>query len=288
VDRSSDAFELALRARSFDRVIDFAGFTGPDLARTVEVLKGRVGHYFFISSGQVYLVREDCPSPARELDYDGAIITPPSDLRDHDDFRYGVGKRAAEGVLLDAFRTHDFPSTRLRIPMVNGERDPQRRFDAYLWRLLDGAPLLVPRSEAKARHVYAGTVAWFLAELVDAPPAPGEAYNLAQEELPTVSELVEAIAQRVGTEAHLVDVAAEELEQAGLSPLLASPFSTRWMSCIDPGLARRSLSFDHPPLARYLDAIVESLLAHGLKVPPEGYEQRSAELGLLRRLGHDF
>jgi nucleoside-diphosphate-sugar epimerase len=288
VNRSTDAFELALRARSFDRVVDFAGFTAQDLTRTVDVLKGRVGHYFFISTGQVYLVRTACPTPARELDYEGEVMEPPLDSDDHDSYRYGIDKRGAENVLLKAFREHGFPSTRLRIPMVNGERDPQRRFDAYLWRMLDGAPLLVPRSTATARHIYAGAVAQTLEKLVDAPPEPGEAYNLAQDETPTVRELVEAIAQRAGSEAVVVDVPEEDMTKAGLSVRAASPYSTAWMSSIDPTLAKEKLGFVHPSLPTYLDAIVESLLANGPKEPPEGYAQRAKELELLRQLGHDF
>ena len=37
-----------------------------------------------------------------------------------------------------------FPATRLRIPMVNGQRDYYRRIESYLWRLLDGSPILLP------------------------------------------------------------------------------------------------------------------------------------------------
>ncbi|HEX7840074.1 MAG TPA: hypothetical protein VF469_21505, partial [Kofleriaceae bacterium] len=69
-DRSSDAFDAALGGRTFDRVVDFAGFSADDAARAVRVLAGRVGHLVFLSTGQVYLVREGCPVPSREDDYD--------------------------------------------------------------------------------------------------------------------------------------------------------------------------------------------------------------------------
>ena len=39
------------------------------------------------------------------------------------------------------------PSGRVHVsvmPVVNGERDPTRRLESYLWRLLDGGPLLLP------------------------------------------------------------------------------------------------------------------------------------------------
>src|SRR5882724_11332229 len=82
-DRSTDAFDHALAGRTFDRVIDFAGFSADDASRAVRVLAGQVGHVVFISTGQVYLVREGCPWPAREEDYDGPTMPQAPSPADH-------------------------------------------------------------------------------------------------------------------------------------------------------------------------------------------------------------
>ncbi|HEY6178499.1 MAG TPA: hypothetical protein VIX73_28795 [Kofleriaceae bacterium] len=92
VDRSTDAFDRALAGRTFDRAVDLAG---------------RHEH-------------ESCPWPARETDYDGATMSAPPSPADHDDWAYGIGKRGAEDVLAAAT---SLPTTRLRIPMVNAQRD---------------------------------------------------------------------------------------------------------------------------------------------------------------------
>lgn len=278
-DRTTDAFDQALAGRSFDRVVDFSGFTGADLARTERVLGGRVGHYVFISTGQVYLVREGCPRPSREVDYAGPVMATPPTPADHEDWAYGVDKRAAEDVLVAA---RGLPSTRLRIPMVNGERDPKRRIESYLWRMLDGGPLLIPRGDAIARHVYRGAVVDAICRILDAPPAPGEAYNLAQTETPTVRELVERIAREVGASPRILEAPAEALEQAGLVVRDASPYSSRWMSLLDPGRAQAELGFVHPPLGTYLASIVAELLAAWPSEPPAGYAQRAGELAFAR------
>ncbi len=285
-DRSSDAFDQALSegstAASFDRVIDFAAFTGAEIERAARVLGGRVGHYVMISTGQVYLVREGCPTPAREGDYDGPVMAAPPTPADHEDWEYGVGKRAAEDALVTASAA--LPSTRLRIPMVNGEGDPKRRLEAYLWRLLDGGPLLVPVASAVARHVYRGAVVEAVTKLVEGQPAAGQVYNLAQAEQPTVGELLRRLAARVGARADLIELPAAQLEAAGLSVRAASPLSSRWMSRIDPGKAVAELGFAHPPLDVYLDSITTSLLAAWPDEPPEGYRQRAGELALARTL----
>src|SRR5262249_31218520 len=126
-DRTTEAFDRALAGRRFDAAVDFAAFQAADVERAVRVLAGRVAHYVLISTGQVYLVRTPRPSPARESDYDGPLMPePPSGHPDHEDWAYGMGKRAGEDVLAAAFVRDGFPSTRLRIPMVNGERDYHR------------------------------------------------------------------------------------------------------------------------------------------------------------------
>jgi nucleoside-diphosphate-sugar epimerase len=278
-DRSGDAFDAVLAGRSFDRVVDLAGFSAEDACRVVRVLAGRVGHYVFVSTGQVYLVREGCPRPSRELDYPGPVMAGPPVPEEHEDWAYGIGKRGAEDVLAAA---PGLPSTRLRIPMVNGERDPKRRFEAYLWRMLDGGPLLLSRGDAVARHVYRGAVVDAICQIVEMPPAPGDAYNLAQRETPTVRELVELIARRAGASPRIVEIEPAAIEQAGLSVRAASPFSSRWMSLLDPSRAEHELGFVHPPLETYVDAILAELLASWPSTPPDGYQQRAAELRLVR------
>lgn len=277
-DRGSDAFDRALAGRRFDRVVDLAGFTADDAARAVRVLAGRVGHYIFVSTGQVYLVREACPTPSRETDYAGPVMVGPPVPEEHEDWAYGIGKRGAEDVLA---ASPELPSTRLRIPMVNGERDPKRRFEAYLWRILDGGPLLVPRAEAIARHVYRGAVVEAICRIASAPPPPGHAYNLAQAELVTVRALIERIAARAGASPRIIEIEPAAIERAGLSVRAASPFSSRWMSLLDPSRAQRELGFVHPPLDAYLESIVAELLAAWPGTPPEGYGQRAAELRLV-------
>jgi nucleoside-diphosphate-sugar epimerase len=280
VDRSTDAFDHALAGRTFDRAIDFAGFSADDASRTARVLAGRVGHFVFISTGQVYLVRQGCPTPSREDDYDGPTMPHAPSPADHEDWVYGIGKRGAEDVLAAA---PGLPTTRLRIPMVNGERDHKRRIEAYVWRILDGGPLVVPRADAIARHVYSGAVIRAIVRLLDAPPRAGQAFNLAQAEQPTVRALIERIASRLGARPDLVELPAETLEEAGLSARAASPFSSAWMSVIDPARAVTELGFDHPALDGYLDSILASLFAAWPSEPPAGYAQRGRELELVRR-----
>ncbi len=277
-DRTTADLDRLLAGRAFDAVVDLAAYTGEDGRRAAALLAGRTGHYVMISTGQVYLVRERCPRPAREEDYDGPVMPRPSEAADVWDWEYGIGKRACEDALAEAWAGTRFPATRVRIPMVNGERDYLRRMEAYLWRLLDGGPVILPDGGAhRVRHVYAGEVARFLAEILGREATFGRAYNVAQEETPKLSELVARLRDLVGSRAELVAVPAERLRTAGLDPVRVSPFSGRWMSFIDPSRARRELGFVHEPLDAYLGKIVASFLAHPPADRPEGYALRDAE-----------
>ena len=209
--------------------MDFAAYDGPDGRRAAEVLGGRVSHYVVISTGQVYLVRDGCPRPARESDYDGPVMPEPAGAFDKGQWDYGVKKRALEDALAAAWEKGRFPSTRLRIPMVSGERDHFRRLERYLWRMLDGGPVLLPDGgDRVTRHVYSGSVVKAILAMLGRTETFGQAYNLAQDETPTLRELLTLVAERLGAPPRFVDVPAGAC---------ARPASTRSSSrpSADPG-----------------------------------------------------
>jgi nucleoside-diphosphate-sugar epimerase len=286
-DRTTGDFERLLGGKEFDAVVDFAAFEAADTRRAAEVLQDRIGHYVMISTGQVYLVREPRPeNAARETDYDGPVMEPPGDAVERGEWDYGMGKRGAEDALVAASATRRFPSTRLRIPMVNGERDYHRRIEAYLWRLLDGEPLLLPDGgRTPTRHVYGGAVARAVVRLVGQPATFGQAYNLAQEETPTLVEILTLLAEILGASARFVEASSARIASTGLEVAQISPFSGRWMSFLDPSRARTELGFRHDPLRHYLEKIVASFLAHPPAQAPESYEAlRRREVDLSRSL----
>jgi nucleoside-diphosphate-sugar epimerase len=285
-DRTQKEFFTVLAGRDFDAAVDFAAFQRSDAEGAVQALEGRVGHYVLISTGQVYLVRQGAALPAHEEDYEGPLMAePPPGHRDRGDWEYGMGKRACEDVLAAAWSSRGFASTRLRIPIVNGERDQSRRLESYVWRILDGGPLLVPDGGgARLRQVYSGAVVSTLMRVLGDRSTFGQAYNICQHETPTLAELLVMLADLAGAPARLVAVPGAEIEHAGLDPVAASPFSTRWKSFLDPGRAQRELGFVHPPLRSYLDKTVASILAYMPAEPPASYAQRPRELALARAL----
>jgi nucleoside-diphosphate-sugar epimerase len=278
-DRRADLARL-VAGKSFDAVVDFAAFEGPEVAEVVRTLA--TGHYVVVSTGQVYLVRTDCPRPARESDYDGPVMPRPESAHDGEEWDYGVGKRACEDVLAAAT---DFPSTRVRIPVVNGERDASRRLESYLWRILDGGPVLLPDGGGhRLRHVYGADVARAIVGLLGERRAFGQAYNFANEETPTLAELVALLARLLAAPSCGVSVPTSRVLAAGLTPRGVSPFSSTWQSFLDPARAKRELGFVATPLEAQMSSIVAHFLATLPTPPPETYGTRAVELELARAL----
>jgi nucleoside-diphosphate-sugar epimerase len=282
-DRRTPALAALVRARRFDATVDFAAYTAADVAPVVR--EPNVGHYVFISTGQVYLVRDGCSWPASEDDYDGPVAPEPLDPVDKRNWRYGVDKRAAEDALASAWRSTRFPATRLRLPMVNGERDYYRRIEGYLWRLLDGGPVLLPDGGTHpVRHVYSGDVVLTIERILGKPVTYGHAFNLSQDESPSLTDLVAFLAHLLGASARMITVPRAALRAAGLDPVAVSPFSEPWMSQLDAARAKAELGFRPEPLERSLDKIVAAFLNHPPATPPDGYGRRADELALAARL----
>lgn len=288
-DRTTADLRSALAGREFDAAVDFAAYVERHVRGAIEVLEGRVGHYVFVSSGQVYLVRENCPWPAREEDFDGSLSSRPGDPREAAQWDYGADKRACEQALVAAWSDSGFPSTRLRFPLIHGERDPARRIETYLWRMLDGGPVIVPDGGmAICRHVYASEAARAIASLLGDRATFGQAYNIAQDEARSVMGFLALLGEVLGTEPRLVPVPSAVLAAHGIAPAEISPFSGRWMSYLDPTRFNSERRFRHEPLRQYLGHIVASFLAHPPERPPDNYrhrpeERRIAELAYLDR-----
>lgn len=278
-DRRGPAFGEALRGRHFDAAVDFLCYTGQDARSAVEAL--HTDQYVMISTGSVYLVRLDCPVPTRESDYDGSIMPAPPTLAEEPDWRYSVDKRDAEDVLVQARDQRGFPSTRVRIPIVNGERDYSGRLESYIRRILDGGPIPLPDGgRRKLRHVYSGAVVDGIMALLGRNEALGQAYNFTQDEITTLAEMLEIVAAEMAAPLITVPVTEDDIRATGLERDKVFPFTGHWTSILDPGKAKLELGFRHPPLREYLGKIVASFMASIPEQLPAYYAQRERELAL--------
>src|SRR5258708_13874971 len=125
-----DQLERALRQVEPDVVLDLACYKPGEVRSVARLFKG--ARYIFVSTG-VYPHLDG--KPAREEDFVPLVGDPPPELD------YMNGKRWCETMLA---HESELPSTVLRPPAVFGPADPSLRIAAYIQRVEDGGPVLVP------------------------------------------------------------------------------------------------------------------------------------------------
>lgn len=267
----------AIGGRSFDVVIDNVVYKEGEAEDIVDILRGHVGHYIVMSSGQVYLVRDGLQRPFKESDYEGDLIPAPTEnTYDYEEWLYGIDKRKAEAVFAHAYEQYQFPYTALRMPMVNSERDNFNRLYNYMLRIKDGGPILVPDvPNYPLRHVYTTDVVNVVTTLINTGIGKGKAYNISQDDTTSLHDFLMILGDLMGIEPQIRVVERRLLEANGFLPE-CSPFSELWMSELDNTLSKTELGATYTPLREYLARIVTYYTEHPPK-SPTGYKRRKAE-----------
>jgi nucleoside-diphosphate-sugar epimerase len=271
----------ALNSREFDMVIDMVLFRESEAQAVIDLLRNRVGHYVFISTGQVYLIRKGVTRPFKEEDYDGELEPRPEpNTYDYEEWLYGYEKRTAEDALAQAHRRDGFPYTSLRLPMVNGERDTFKRLYSYILRIRDGGPVLIPDEPGyPVRGVYSGDVVNAITQLLSTGRGKGQAYNLSQDETTSLTDLLTMLGELVGMEPRIQVAKRNLLRANGLLPD-CSPFSDVWMSELDNSRSKSELGVTYTPLREYLSRIVQHYIEHPPD-KPSSYRRRRSEKNLI-------
>ena len=279
VDRTnSRQMRRALLAKYFDIVVDFVLYSGDEAETAISIFRDHTEHYIAISSGQVYLVREDIHRPFREDDYAGRLIPAPKENSyAYEEWRYGMLKREVEDRLEQEWERTGFPYTSLRLPMVNSVRDQYHRLYNYYLRLRDGGLILAPETPNFAlNHVYALDVVAAIMSLIESGKGKGQAFNIAQDEHVGLEDFLRMMADVMNVELHLVRVKRSELEAQGFLPD-CSPFSERWMSALDNSRSKAELGISYTPLREYLAQLARHYQDKS-PAPPMTFRRRRAEL----------
>lgn len=283
--RDPESLSRALEGQRFDFTVDFAAYDAADIERLLLIPYAALGRYAMISTGQVCLVTSAPHIPYREEDSEAPLRPePPPGTPDHREWSYGAGKRRAEGALLSLKATNGVRAVILRLPVMLGEGDSSLRTWAYLERMLDGGPILLPDGgSGSVRFLYVGDLARVVCRLVDMGPPRSTVYHLAQPDVPTLREALERMAKLASVSPRFVDVSQSDLEGAGLDRS-CSPYTGPWVSLLDPARAAGELGFMGRRLEEYLPAVTRWHLDHRPAKSHPSYATRERELALAARL----
>jgi nucleoside-diphosphate-sugar epimerase len=261
----------ALDATRPDVLLDLAAFRPADVEAVMELFGGE--RYVFVSTG----VYPDLHGrPAREDDFLPLEGDPPRSVEAEtrgDLGAYLAGKRWCETVLA---RSRGFPWISVRPPAVLGADDHSLRAAAYIQRVEDGRPLLVPAEsyERQAGLAWSRDVGYACALACELSREVSGAFNVAFEGV-SLRGLIEAIGRGLGRRPELVPIPFADL------PPSASPYGPDPARSAGYDLTRSRVELGFKPSALE-DALAETLAWYLARRPSHpGYAQRAKELELL-------
>jgi len=257
-----DQLKRALEQVEPDVLLDLACYQPHDIEAVARHFKG--ARYIFVSTG----VYPDLKGrPAREEDFVPLDGGAPAGLD------YLNGKRWCETMLS---RERDLPWTVIRPPAVFGPADHTLRIAAYIQRVEDGGPLLVPVEsyERQAGLAWVKDIGYACALACDLrKDLTRKAYNAAFDGV-SLKDLIQGIASATGRPARLYPIPFAQLPD-GASPYGPDPRRSAGYSLEH---SRMELGFEPSALE---DALAETLAWFRVARPSHpGYANRTQELAI--------
>jgi nucleoside-diphosphate-sugar epimerase len=205
-----------LQGEEFDCVHDMCAYHPEDVELMIDLLRGRVGHYVFVSSTVIYARSNVLP-----ITEDSAVD------RSDRQIEYGLHKLLCEDRLHEEYATSGFPATTIALSMVMGPRNivPDREQRMFV-RLLRGRPVLIlGRGTALGQIGDVDDQAEALCAVMGQPVTFGQRYNLTGGQYFSDEGYVDVFADVLGVEARKVFVPAPVVDDV-------------WEGRLELGLAR--------------------------------------------------
>jgi nucleoside-diphosphate-sugar epimerase len=189
----------ALRAGSWDAVVDVSGYVPRHVGQAMDALAGRTGRYLFISSHAVYQL--DGIGPGSTEDTPRRL--PVRDTEELCDATYGPLKAACED---DVMARYGSRATIVRPGKVAGPHDPQRGLTYWVRRAAVGGRIALPGDpQQPVQIVDSRDLARLVVQLI-ADDRPG-AFHAVGPAIPvTLGGLIETCARVAGTNVEIVPV----------------------------------------------------------------------------------
>jgi nucleoside-diphosphate-sugar epimerase len=201
--RQREDFEGKMRAEKFDAVIDMISFNVDDAASALRAFRGRVSHFVHCSTVMTY----GPPFSGVNIDETGPLSGTSG---------YGLGKIAADKLLLEAHAEDGFPATIFKPSYTHGPGIPVHRQvggdGSWIDRLRKGKPILSAGDGLNYFQFLASRDAGVgFAEVLGRAQCLGQIYNIVHPQPRTWDEWHRTVAEALGVEAEIVHVSQETL-----------------------------------------------------------------------------
>jgi len=204
--RDQASVRAALGDHEFDVVVNWIAFTPEHIETDLELFRGRVGQYIFISSASAYQT-----PPSRVPVTESTPLNNPY-------WQYSRDKIACEDRLVRAYREEGFPATIIR---------PSHTYDRTLVPSYAGWTLIQRMRQGKEVVVQGdGTSLWTVTHsddfakgfvpLLGNSRTIGEAFHITSDDVLTWNQITTILAQAAGAEAKIVHVPSDAIAAAHL------------------------------------------------------------------------
>jgi nucleoside-diphosphate-sugar epimerase len=259
--------------RQFDIAIDNLAYNASDVQNALDALRGRVGRYILTSTCGVYRFVPNRTMPVREDDIDFDWNPPDGDPSSAAS-SYQSGKREAERVLRNQ---SEIPYTIIRPPIVFGPNDPTLRGYFYLQRLMDGQPIILTNGGVSSfRLAYSRDLASAYVLAAENEKATGRTYTIAQTDVITLRDLLDAAASALGVEVYSVAIPKDVIDASGLD--YADPYGSMVNFLPSTQRAEDELGYRSTPYRQWIGETALWYRDHYRGAGSAGYERRGEEL----------
>jgi nucleoside-diphosphate-sugar epimerase len=182
-----------------DAVIDVSAYLPEDVELMVEIFRGRIDHYVFISSTVIYAASDLLPITERH-----------PVAREEPQQAYGRNKLLCEDILLREWRENRFPCSIVPFSMVMGAGNilPDRE-QRMFQRILRNRPILIPGNGRTIQQIgHAEDQARALRMMLCKPITYGQRYNLTGGDYFTQEGYVDTFARILDREVEKVFIPA--------------------------------------------------------------------------------
>jgi nucleoside-diphosphate-sugar epimerase len=172
-----------------DAVIDVSAYRPEDVELMIDIFRGRIAHYIFISSTVIYAASDLYPIAEEHPVERGPAQN-----------EYGLNKLKCEDILIREWRENRFPGSVVAFSMVMGAGNilPDRE-QRMFQRLLRDRPILIPGDGSTLQQVgHAADQARALRMLLGQPVSFGERYNLTGGDYFTQEGYVDTFSRIIG------------------------------------------------------------------------------------------
>jgi nucleoside-diphosphate-sugar epimerase len=247
------AAEQALRDASFDAVVDWIAYTPDQIERDLNLFRGRVRQFLFISSASAY----QRPS-ANYLVTESTPLANPF-------WEYSRNKIACEERLMRAWREEAFPFTIVRPSLTYGETQITLAINSWaksytvVDRMRRGKKVIVPGDGSSLWVITHNTdFAKGLVGLLGHEQAIGHAFHITSDEVMTWDQFYRITAEAAGVEPQLVHIPSD-LIAACLPEMLGTLIGDKATSVVFDNSKIKRFVPDYRATTRFGEGIRQTL-----------------------------